>query len=210
MPEGHRPAPHLLDVEQRIGSFDEVAQVMTEEEAMAEAGRCLVCGTCSECGLCEEACVAKAIDHNMPERERVLDVGSVILAPGFDQFEAEEIGEYGYGRWQNVITSMDFERMLSATGPSEGHVARISDGVHPHKIAWIQCVGSRDKRNDRNYCSAVVLHVRHQGGGHRHRPCGRRFANHHLHDGTALPPERASTTTAREPKASTACATCAR
>ncbi len=173
VPEAHRPAPHHIDVEKRIGTFDEVAQVMTEEEAIAEAGRCLVCGTCSECGLCEETCVAKAIDHNMPERERILDVGSVILAPGFDQFEAEEIGEYGYGRWQNVITSMDFERMLSATGPSEGHVARISDGKHPHKIAWIQCVGSRDKRNDRNYCSAVccmfatkeaVIATDHAGG----------------------------------------------
>ncbi len=171
--EQERPKIRMLDAKEAIQSFDEVVQVMTEEEAVAESKRCLACGICSECGLCAEACVAKAIDHSMKEYEQTIEVGSVILSPGFEQFDAKAIGEYGYGRWDNVITSLEFERLLSATGPTVGHVTRPSDHVAPKKVAWIQCVASRDKRNQRNYCSNVccmfatkeaVIATDHAGG----------------------------------------------
>lgn len=162
-----------LDVNERIKNYEEVALEITSEQAIAEAKRCLACGTCSECEVCVEACQANAIDHNMKEKDRTVAIGSIVLAPGFDQFEAQELGEYGYGRWTNVVTSLDFERMLSATGPTKGHMVRPSDHKEPKKIGWIQCIGSRDKRNDRNYCSSVccmfatkeaVIATDHAGG----------------------------------------------
>ncbi|RJO65385.1 MAG: FAD-dependent oxidoreductase [Myxococcales bacterium] len=170
---GKRPEEAKSDPAARVGSFAEIAQSLTEEEAKAEAKRCLACGICSECGLCVEACQAKAIDHEMRERERTVDVGSVILAPGFEQFEAENTGEFGYGRWANVVTSLEFERMLSATGPTAGHLARPSDHKSPKRVAWIQCVASRDKRKERGFCSSVccmfatkeaVIATEHAGG----------------------------------------------
>jgi len=101
------------------------------------------------------ACQAKAVDHTMKEEVVEIPVGSVILAPGFDPFDATLKGEYGYGRMRNVVTSMDFERILSASGPFQGQILRPSDGSHPVKIAWIQCVGSRDETCGRDYCSSV-------------------------------------------------------
>jgi len=82
-------------------------------------------------------------------------VGSVVLAPGFEPFDARIKSEYGYGRMPNVLTSLDFERVLSASGPFQGQVLRPSDGQHPVKVAWIQCVGSRDTTCERDYCSSV-------------------------------------------------------
>ncbi|GAG24176.1 unnamed protein product, partial [marine sediment metagenome] len=84
-----------------------------------------------------------------------LQVGSVVLAPGFEPFDARIKSEYGYGRMSNVLTSVEFERILSASGPFQGQVQRPSDGQHPVKVAWIQCVGSRDETCDRDYCSSV-------------------------------------------------------
>ena len=84
-----------------------------------------------------------------------LDVGSVILAPGFEEFDATRKGEFGYGRYPNVVTSVQFERMLSAAGPFEGHVVRLTDGTEAKRIAWIQCVGSRDATCGNEYCSSV-------------------------------------------------------
>ncbi len=150
-----RQHPALRDVAERKGDYAELGDGLTEEQAVTEAQRCLACGICSECGLCEEACQAKAIDHDMKGYEQTLSVGSVILSPGFDQFEADQLGEYGHGRWANVVTSLEFERFLSATGPTVGHVKRPSDNKEPKKVAWIQCVGSRDERHDRKYCSGV-------------------------------------------------------
>jgi heterodisulfide reductase subunit A-like polyferredoxin len=144
-----------IPLERRLSSFDEIAATLTEEEARAEAERCLDCGLCSECLQCVAVCQAKAIDHTMPEELVELEVGSLVLAPGFEPFDAKIKGEYGYGRMPNVVTSLDFERILSASGPFLGQVVRPSDGKHPVKIAWIQCIGSRDETCGRDYCSSV-------------------------------------------------------
>jgi len=137
----------------RRGSFEEVDLGFTEEMARAEADRCLFCSVCSWCGLCEKVCEADAILYNDIPKERSLGVGAIILAPGFDLYDAEKKGEYGYRRFPNVVSGMDYERILSASGPYSGHIQRPSDGVEPQKIAFIQCVGSRDQDNP--YCSTV-------------------------------------------------------
>ncbi len=144
-----------IPLERRVSSFDEIDATFTEEEALAEAERCLDCGLCSECLQCVAACQAKAIEHEQTEQEVELQVGSVILAPGFEPFDAAIKSEYGYGRMPNVVTAMEFERILSASGPYQGQVQRPSDSEHPAKVAWIQCVGSRDETCDREYCSSV-------------------------------------------------------
>ncbi len=149
-----RYRPHELPASERVTNFNEVEAVMSEAEAIAEAKRCLSCGVCSECLMCVSACKAEAINHDDMDRDVELEVGSLILAPGYEQFEPERVEEFGYGRWSNVITGLEFERMLSATGPSKGHLFRPSDHEEPKRVAWIQCVGSRDVRNS-NYCSGV-------------------------------------------------------
>ena len=107
-----------------------------------EAARCLNCGICSECMQCVAVCQAGAVDHEQTDRKPwTLEVGSVILAPGFKTFDPSGIDTYGYGKHPNVITSLEFERILSPGGPFHGHVMRRSDGKEPKKIAWIHCVG---------------------------------------------------------------------
>ncbi len=160
LPEGKHEKKARLDakninLERRLSGFDEIVDTFTEEEAVKEAERCLDCGLCSECLQCVAVCQAKAIDHEMKEEEVELQVGSVVLAPGFEPFDARIKSEYGYGRMPNVVTSTEFERILSASGPFQGQVQRPSDGQHPVKIAWIQCVGSRDATCDHDYCSSV-------------------------------------------------------
>lgn len=110
---------------------------------------------CIECGACEEVCARNAIDHDMEEEVVDLEVGAVILSPGFEVFDAQLKGEYGFGVYDNVVTSLQFERILSASGPNQGHVVRPSDGKEPKKIAFIQCVGSREPDKGRDYCSGV-------------------------------------------------------
>jgi len=144
-----------LPVAQRAGSFQEVETGLTEEGALAEAERCLNCGLCSECKECVEACKQNAIDHAMGERTVELEVGSVVLTTGFEEFDASRKGEFGWGRYPNVVTSVQFERMLSAAGPFEGHVVRLSDRREAKKVAWIQCVGSRDAQCGNEYCSSI-------------------------------------------------------
>jgi heterodisulfide reductase subunit A2 len=111
-----------------------------------------------KCRICESVCKNNAINFNQAAEKVEVKVGAVILAPGIEAFTPKEDNEYGYGRFQNVVTSMDYERLLCATGPYEGEILRASDKKHPHKIAWIQCIGSRqaNKQGDGNsYCSAV-------------------------------------------------------
>ncbi|MDI6690697.1 MAG: CoB--CoM heterodisulfide reductase iron-sulfur subunit A family protein [Candidatus Bathyarchaeota archaeon] len=110
---------------------------------------------CIGCGTCYEICKAKAVAYDQQDSEATLKVGSIILAPGFEPFDAKLKSEYGYGRYPNVVTSIEFERILSASGPYGGLVLRPSDGEIPKKIAFIQCVGSRDYKLGNNYCSAV-------------------------------------------------------
>lgn len=109
-----------------------------------------------KCRACEKFCKNNAIDFNQTEEEISIEVGSVILSSGLDLFKAEKAAEYGYGRYKNVITTMEFERYLSATGPTDGHVLRPSDKTVPEKTAWIQCVGSRESiRSGREFCSSI-------------------------------------------------------
>lgn len=110
---------------------------------------------CIGCGTCYEICKANAIQYDQEDSETTLKVGSIILAPGFESFDAKLKSEYGYGRFANVVTSIEFERILSASGPYGGLVLRPSDGEIPKKIAFIQCVGSRDFQLGNNYCSAA-------------------------------------------------------
>jgi heterodisulfide reductase subunit A-like polyferredoxin len=133
----------------------EFAAVLTEEQARAEAGRCLECGVCSECNQCVTVCKADAIDHLQREEVQTLDVGAVVLAPGLEPIDPSVRSEFGYGRYRNVVTSLEFERMLSASGPWGGVVSRPSDGRHPERIAWIQCVGSRETCGGQDYCSSI-------------------------------------------------------
>lgn len=110
---------------------------------------------CIECMMCEDACEADAIDHDMEDETVELDVGSIIMCPGFEKYDATALDYYGYGKYENVITSMEFERILSASGPFGGDLIRPSDKKQPDKIAWIQCVGSRNVREGLGYCSSV-------------------------------------------------------
>ncbi len=107
------------------------------------------------CGTCATICGVGAIEYTHREIEKEISIGSVIFSPGIEVFDAKKRGEYGYGTYENVVTSIEFERLLSASGPTSGVVARPSDGAHPKKIAWIQCVGSRDHSCNRDYCSSV-------------------------------------------------------
>lgn len=109
-----------------------------------------------KCRACEKFCPAGAVDFSQREKVHTIKVGALILAPGFKPFEPVIYEQYGYGRHRNVLTSMEFERILSASGPFGGHIRRPSDGKEPQKIAWLQCVGSRDLRAGANgYCSGV-------------------------------------------------------
>ncbi len=150
-----RQKPPHTDPAARIHNMDEVVLCFDEAAAIAEASRCLACAGCAECLLCEQACKADAIRHEDKATEMKLEVGSIIMSPGFEVFDATTKPELGYGRYPNVLTSLDFERLLSASGPFEGHVVRPSDHKEPKKIAWLQCVGSREPAIGQGYCSYV-------------------------------------------------------
>jgi heterodisulfide reductase subunit A len=109
-----------------------------------------------KCRICTGVCENDSIDLNQTPEKVEIKVGAIILSPGYEVFDPEVKGDYGYGKFENVVTSLDFERLLCATGPYEGEILRASDNKHPHKIAWIQCVGSRRiTPGDNSYCSAV-------------------------------------------------------
>jgi heterodisulfide reductase subunit A len=105
------------------------------------------------CGICNEICEAEAIIYDQKEEMLELNVGAVILAPGYEIFDAKLKPDYGYGRFLNVVNALEFERILSASGPYSGKILRPSDNKEPHRIAFIQCVGSRD--SERDYCSSI-------------------------------------------------------
>ncbi len=144
-----------LIVEKRKNTFEEIEAAFSVEEAIAEADRCLNCAQCSECMECVSACEKKAVDHNQAAQTIELEVGAVVLTPGIEEFNPEVKGEYGFNRYTNVLTSLQFERMLSAAGPYAGHVVRRDDGKEAKRIAWIQCVGSRDLKCGNDYCSSI-------------------------------------------------------
>jgi heterodisulfide reductase subunit A2 len=109
-----------------------------------------------KCDICRSVCQTDAIDFSQTMEKVDINVGAIIISSGLEPFDPTVKDEYGYGKIQNVVTSMDYERLLSSTGPFEGQVLRTSDNAHPHKIAWIQCVGSRRVDPQENsYCSGV-------------------------------------------------------
>ena len=111
---------------------------------------------CVGCGLCENMCLAKAITYDDSRRETDIRVGSVILSSGSEGYDPSGLDFYGYNKYTNVVTSEEFERILSASGPYFGHLMRPLDREEPKKIAWLQCVGSRDtNRCGNGYCSSV-------------------------------------------------------
>jgi heterodisulfide reductase subunit A-like polyferredoxin len=156
-PHKDRVTVRCLDPAARECNFLEVSYGYNETEARTEAERCLKCGICSECYQCVKACLADAIDHNQFAVERNIDVGSVILCPGNDAYDPSPLEDiYHYRSCPNVMTSTEFERILSASGPTMGHLVRMSDHQEPKRIAWLQCIGSRDtNRCGNEYCSSV-------------------------------------------------------
>ena len=152
----NRPATKLeeLPVETRVHSMEEIEQTMSVEEARYSADRCLDCGVCSECHECLHACPAGAIHFDMRATEETAEVSSVILASGFKLFDAHLKSEYGYGRFPNVITAMQMDRILAPTRPYNG-VLRPSDGKAPDNIAFVLCTGSRDRTMNNPLCSRI-------------------------------------------------------
>jgi heterodisulfide reductase subunit A-like polyferredoxin len=141
----------------RISNFNEVQLGFDEKKSQKESSRCLSCGICSECYQCESACLAEAVDHGQPADEKEIPVGSVILCPGSRPFDPSGLESfYHYQSSPDVVTSLEFERLLSASGPTMGHLVKPSDHTEPKKIAWLQCIGSRDTNQCGNgYCSSV-------------------------------------------------------
>jgi len=110
---------------------------------------------CLKCELCMNVCKAEAVDFNQKPQVIDLEVGAIILSPGFEEFDPRLKSMYGYGRYANVVSSIEFERILSASGPHGGRILRPSDGTVPWRVAFVQCVGSRDALVGNNYCSSA-------------------------------------------------------
>ena len=142
-----------LDMVQRKAIYVPYAQAVPMKYSI-DAEKCLYL-TKRRCGNCQKVCPADAIDYEMKEVVEKVNVGAIVLAPGFEVFDAKLKKEYGYGEFKNVLTSLEFERVLSATGPYQGHVVRPSDQRTPVKVAFLSCVGSRDEKVGNNYCSSV-------------------------------------------------------
>jgi heterodisulfide reductase subunit A len=136
------------------GEFYPDEETMTEEEALHSASRCLDCGVCSECHACVDACPADAIKLDMVGEDIEVDVGAVVLATGFTLFPADAKPQYGYGRFKNVVTGMQMDRLLAPTRPYNA-VLRPSDGKVPDNIAYILCTGSRDDTVGNPLCSKI-------------------------------------------------------
>jgi heterodisulfide reductase subunit A len=137
----------------RVADFAEVEQGFSAEQAVAEAQRCLNCAVCSECRQCVVACQPQAIDHDMTDQVVELNVGAVVVATGFDPFDASQKPELGYRRYPNVISGLEFERLASASGPTKGKIQL--NGKEPKEIVFVHCVGSRDKQQGGEYCSRI-------------------------------------------------------
>jgi heterodisulfide reductase subunit A len=152
-----KPIPILSEFEMGLNSrapiYIPFAQAIPNV-ATLDRDKCVHFAT-GECKICEEFCEADAIDFTQPDQVIELKVGSIVACPGFNEFDPRLVSQYGYGNFPNVITSIEFERILSASGPYEGELLRPSDRQKAQKIAWIQCVGSRGTAPERGYCSSV-------------------------------------------------------
>ncbi|MDR2461579.1 MAG: FAD-dependent oxidoreductase [Deltaproteobacteria bacterium] len=179
LPEGThwRNKSQIRPKEERILDFKEFDLGFSEEIAIDEAKRCAACGACCQCFRCVKACLPGALTletHRQKSETLELQVGAVVLATGFDPYDPFNAITYRYKDSPNIVTSLEFERILSASGPFQGHMVRPSDHKEPARIAWIQCVGSRDINHcDKKYCSAVccmyamkeaAIAIEHAGG----------------------------------------------
>jgi len=138
-------------VDERVESWSEICGTLTEEEAIAEATRCLQCGVCSECNQCVHVCGPQAINHQMTDEILDLNVGGVVVATGFEMWDPHQLPQYSYGKSPNILTGMEFERLSSSGGPTDGEIL-TAEGNKPERVAIIHCVGSRD-HNAHEYCS---------------------------------------------------------
>ena len=141
------------DVRESVSSFAEVALGLPDEKATGEALRCLNCGACSECMECVKACERCAVDHAVQEQTVEVKVGTIIVATGFDIMDPSPMQQYGYGRFPEVYTGLEFERLNNAVGPTGGQIL-MKNGQRPASIGIVHCVGSRDV-NFHEYCSRV-------------------------------------------------------
>ena len=176
IPEKARAHPQHLDAKISAACFDEVDLGFSENAAQQEARRCLNCGVCCECMECVKVCEPKAIDHDMQAEELEVKVGSIILATGYDVMDPSPMKQFGYGKHPNVLTSLEFERLSNATGPTGGEIfIRDENKVltrTPKSVAILHCIGSRDV-NYHEYCSRVCCmyalkyaHLIHEKVGH--------------------------------------------
>ncbi len=146
------PMPKLAPAD-RAADFREVETGYTEDEAVREAQRCLHCGVCVECLECERVCEPEAVLHAMTDEVKDVPVGQVLLATGYQLFDARRANQYGYSRLPDVVNGLEFERMINSAGPTGGRVL-TREGKSPRAIAILHCVGSRDE-NYHRYCSRV-------------------------------------------------------
>ncbi|HVP36746.1 MAG TPA: NAD(P)-binding protein [Terriglobales bacterium] len=142
-----------LSIKERAGNFKEVELSIPEKLALEEASRCLQCGPCVECFECVRVCEAKAVNHSLADQTVELDVGAVVIATGFDTYDPVLAPQYGYKKYDNVLTSMEFERLSHAGGVTGGRIL-LKNGKEPESVAILHCIGSRDE-NANEYCSRV-------------------------------------------------------
>jgi heterodisulfide reductase subunit A-like polyferredoxin len=154
IPSSRQKMPHL-SLENRKLSFEEVEQGFIEKIARYEVSRCLSCRRCIGCGLCLAECDQQAIVYDQTSQNKKIEVDSIVLVNGAESFDARRKPEFGYSKFPNVVTNIELERILNANGPFGGILMRPSDGDIPQKIAFIQCVGSRDESIGASYCSNI-------------------------------------------------------
>ena len=149
------PDEYNMGLAKRKAAYLGYAQAVPPKYAI-DSTQCLFFKKGGKCKACEKFCPTGAVDFSQVDTEKDVPVGAVILAPGFKPYDPSKYGAYNYANLPNVITSMELERILAASGPSPGHLIRPSDHKEPAKIAWLQCVGSRDLNHcDNSHCSAV-------------------------------------------------------
>ena len=151
----YAPVMKTLSMNKRKTTFGEVELGFDKDIAVTEAGRCLSCAVCCECEKCVEACKLEAVDHSLQDEIVELNVGTIIVATGFKVHDPLETREFGYGTFENVITNAQLERLTNAAGPTQGKPKRPSDHTIPKRVAFVQCVGSRDRRFDTDYCCYI-------------------------------------------------------
>jgi len=155
IPQQKREEGRFLEVSESLKGFAEVELGLTEEQAKKEAERCLNCGGCAECLECVQACKAEAINHGQEDEILEEEVGAIVVATGYELYPVEKMTEYGGGEYKDVINGLQFERLLSASGPTQGEVKRPSDGQVPKRVAFVACSGSRDPKHHLPYCSKI-------------------------------------------------------